>query len=391
VDDDDVDIDYHIRHIILSDPHHGAGEYVGHCSSLLTEQAAVGVYVIRAYNQARCHLLKVHHAGLDGAPALRWRAVFDHTPQPREVKPPPARKRSHKYQLGVAELAGAALSNTIVQFVKIIKLLPDAGKVVARLVVPTKDAEGKRRLRLPKNWSLGPKTLLNVSITNQRAFAALSLSLAEAKQIAKRMDVTLNDVVLAVCSGALRRYLEYHGGLPKKSLIAGVPVSLREAGNTDMNNQVTMMLANLATNVTDPLERLRSIHNSTSEAKEFTGNIKAAIPMDFPSFGAPWLISGLASLYGRTKLADTIPPIVNVAISNVPGPQFPLYLAGAKMLTYYPVSIATHGVALNITVQSYNGSLERSHRLSPRVARRARSSRIHCRCTRGTEGGSPGS
>ena len=86
--------------------------------------------------------------------------------------------------------------------------------------------------------------------------------------------------------------------------------------------------------------------------------MKSVMPTDFPSLGAPWLISGIAGLFGRSRLANRMPPITNVAISNVPGPQFPLYLAGAKMLTYYPVSIAVHSVALNITVESYNGSLD---------------------------------
>jgi diacylglycerol O-acyltransferase / wax synthase len=172
----------------------------------------------------------------------------------------------------------------------------------------------------------------------------------------------VNDVVLALCSGALRRYLadsSYDGsGLPKKPLNAAIPVSLREAGNTELNNQVGMMLCNLATDINDPLERLQAIHASTLSAKESFGSVKAVIPNDFPSFGAPWFMSGLASLYGRSKLANSLPPIANVVISNVHGPQFPLYLAGARMATYYPVSIIVHGIALNITVESYNGSLD---------------------------------
>jgi len=118
------------------------------------------------------------------------------------------------------------------------------------------------------------------------------------------------------------------------------------------------MLVSLATNISDPLERLAAIHESSSEGKKLTGNVKAAIPMDFPSLGMPSIVSGLASLYGRSGLADKLPPIANVAISNVPGPSFPLYFAGAKLATYFPVSIPGHGLALNMTVQSYNGSLE---------------------------------
>jgi WS/DGAT/MGAT family acyltransferase len=167
----------------------------------------------------------------------------------------------------------------------------------------------------------------------------------------------VNDVVLAMCSAALRRYLADEDCRPAKPLIAGVPVSLREAGNTDLNNQVSMMFVGLATDIKDPLQRLSAIRANAVAAKEVTSQIKTAIPTDFPSFGAPWLMSGLASLYGRSRLANVIPPLANVAISNVPGSPVPLYLAGARVASYIPVSIPGHGVGLNITVQSYDGVL----------------------------------
>ena len=364
VDDDDVDLDYHIRRIILSKPgtRQQLEQYVGRLHSSLLDRSRPlwEFYVIEGLQSGQVAFYsKIHHAALDGAAGMALaNAILDVSPTPREVKPPRVKPHASKYQLGVAELAGAALSNTVQQYVKLIKILPDAVRAVARVALPKKDETGKRRFGLPKNWTFGPKTPINVAITNQRSFAAQSLPHAEAKQVAKRLEVTLNDVVLATCSGALRRYLADHGSVPRKSLTAGVPVSLREAGNTDLNNQVSMMLVSLASNIADPIERLRAINISTNGAKELTGQMKAVLPTDFPSFGAPWLMSGLVSLYGRSKLANVIPPIANVAISNVPGPQFPLYLAGAKMVTYYPVSIPAHGVALNITVQSYNGSLE---------------------------------
>jgi diacylglycerol O-acyltransferase len=197
-----------------------------------------------------------------------------------------------------------------------------------------------------------------VSVTNQRIFSGLSLPLADIKHIAKSHGVTLNDVVMAICSGALRHYLADRGCVPDAPLLAGVPVSLREKGNTDMNTQASMMRVSLASNMADPLERLQAIRQSSLAAKAMTARMKSSMPLDFPSLGAPWLISGTASLYGRSRLANRLPPVANVAISNVPGPRFALYLAGAKMLTYYPVSIVVHSMALNVTVQSYNGSLD---------------------------------
>jgi len=114
----------------------------------------------------------------------------------------------------------------------------------------------------------------------------------------------------------------------------------------------------LATDITDPLRRLRKIAEASAKTKALIGRLKAAIPMDFPMLAAPWLMSGLASLYGRSRLANVLPPLANVVISNVPGVQQQLYFAGAKIVSYYPVSIPAHGMALNVTVQSYNGRLD---------------------------------
>jgi hypothetical protein len=125
-----------------------------------------------------------------------------------------------------------------------------------------------------------------------------------------------------------------------------------------MNNQVTMMLVGLATDVDDPAARLRAVRASSDEFKGFLSRIKGAISTDFPLMGSPWIMSGLATLYGRSNLADRLPAAANVVISNVPGAPISLYLAGARMLNYFPVSIPYHGNALNITVQSHAGSLD---------------------------------
>ena len=205
---------------------------------------------------------------------------------------------------------------------------------------------------------VAPKTMLNATITSQRAFTARSLSLADAKAVAKETGTKLNDIVMAICAGALRRYLLEKHGLPKEPLVAFVPVSLREPGNTESTNQVSVMLCSLATDIKDPVERLKAIQASSLEAKELSGKVKDATPRDFSIFGAPVVLHGAMELYGRSHLADRLPPAANVVVSNVPGPQAPLYVAGARVLTLYPVSIPTHGMALNLTVQSYCGSLD---------------------------------
>lgn len=364
VDDEDIDLDYHVRHVILPRP--GTMEqlekYVARLHSSLLDRSRPlwEIYVIEGLNTGQVAVYnKMHHAAIDGQAGVAIaKALLSPSAVPAPIKPPRPRLRTNQYQLGVAELAGAAVSNAVTQYIKLFKSLPAVGRAIASVLYPVSETDGKRHVSLPEGFQLGPKTPLNVAITNQRSFAARSLPLAEVKLMAKRSGASLNDVVMAICAGALKRYLADYDCMPAKPLIAGVPVSLREAGNTDANNQVSMMLVNLATNIDDPIERLMAINASANLGKKLQGNVRGAMPTDFPSLGVPWLMSGLVSLYGRSRLANRLPPIANVAISNVPGPQFPLYFAGARLAGFFPVSIPGHGIALNMTVQSYNGLLE---------------------------------
>jgi WS/DGAT/MGAT family acyltransferase len=206
--------------------------------------------------------------------------------------------------------------------------------------------------------TLSPRTIFNVAVTSERTFATASIPLDEVKAIAEHHGATVNDVVLALASGALRRYLAHHGGAPDRPLVAAMPVSLRAAGDDAYTTRATMVLAGLATDQVDPVARLAAIHASAGAGKAITTRARSVIPTDFPSLGAPWLLAAIANLYRRAQSVASFPPLANVVISNVWGPQTPLYLAGARMLTYWPVSIVTHGLGLNITVQSYCGSLD---------------------------------
>jgi diacylglycerol O-acyltransferase len=150
------------------------------------------------------------------------------------------------------------------------------------------------------------------------------------------------------------------GGLPSRSLTAAVPISLREEGNTDANNQVFGMVCSLATSIEDPKERLQSIIAQSTKSKEMSHPLRALMPSisNVAMLGAPMLIQVLALLYSRSNLSDVLPPAANVTISNVPGPRQTLYAVGAELLHIFPVSISTHGLALNITVQSYRDQLD---------------------------------
>jgi diacylglycerol O-acyltransferase / wax synthase len=365
IDDDDIDLDYHIRHILLPQPGTLAQlEAVAarlHSSLLDRSRPLWEFYVIEGLADGRIGFYsKLHHAAVDGQAAVALaETMFDITPEPRRVKPPRA-KRSNRYQLGVAELLGAGLSNQLAQVGMLARLLPPlagaAWAAVKTAVAERRKGDVARRAGPGTRFKFAPATPFNTSITNQRSFAGVTLPMAEVKQIGKLHGASVNDMVLWLCSTALRGYLADARELPDKSLVAGVPISLRAEGDTSSNNQVSGTLIDLATQEADAGKRLALIMAGTRAMKAQLGAFGSLIPKDFPSLGSPWLLSGLASLYGRSRLADRL-RIANVVISNVPGPQVPLYLAGAKMTGIFPVSIVVHGIALNITVQSYMGQL----------------------------------
>ncbi len=309
---------------------------------------------------------QVHHAAVDGQAAVALAAaIFDLSPEPRASKTTRARK---KLPIGMVQMLSGVLANQLHQYANIVKALPSTVGALAQLakhgagsvasVAVTKMRGQSAASDGGASLGLAPRTRLNAAVTARRAFAGVSLPIAELKALRRAHDVTLNDLVLMICSGALRRHLLKHPPLPRKSLVAAVPVSTRAAGDTSSNNQASITVVNLGTHVADPLKRLLYVKAAAATMKATIGSVKNLVPSDFPSLGVPWLMSAVSALYSRTEVANRIPPIANVAISNVPGPAFPLYLAGAKMLTNYPTSIVVHGLALNITVQSYNESLD---------------------------------
>jgi len=302
---------------------------------------------------------QLHHAAVDGQAAVALaNAILDLTPTP---PPPQARQsgRVKRFELGLVEMISGAIGSEVQQITHLLRALPGVvgslSSAVTQVASRSELVTGKKRVG---SLSLAPRTRLNASVTAGRAFAAVSLPLQELKALGRLHEATLNDMVLMLCSTALRRHFAKHGPLPRKSLVAAVPVSLREKGNTSSDNQASMTLVSLGTHVADPMRRLAHIKAATQSMKSTLAGVKSILPTDFPSIGVPWLMEAATSLYGRAKVADKLPPVANVVISNVPGPPVSLYMAGARMLTNYPCSIVVHGVALNITVQSYDQSLD---------------------------------
>jgi WS/DGAT/MGAT family acyltransferase len=227
-------------------------------------------------------------------------------------------------------------------------------------------AETARRIdamaRLGRRWlapggsalgALAPNTPINRAIGAARSYAMLRISMTDVKAIGKASGCSINDVFLTICGGALRPYLLRRGALPAASLIAGVPVSVRAPGDRTMNTQVTMTRVALATTIDDPVERLAAVHVSSVAAKAVAQDASALLPADLRVFGAPWIGRAASSLWELSGAASYLPPLVNLVISNVPGPRSIRYSNGARVSTHFPVSIPAHGAALNITVQSY--------------------------------------
>ena len=363
IDDDDIDLDYHVRTVTLRRPGTMAQleQLIARLHSSLLDRSRPlwEMYVIDGLENGQvAFYTKAHHSGVDGKAGVELaKVLYDTSPQMREVPPPRRKRGSGPYQLGVTELLQAAASNAAQQYRKLAELLPTAAQAfstAANVVANQRTRAGERAL----NLGLAPKTIFNDSITNQRSYSTLSLPLADIKALGRRVGGTVNTIVMAMCSIALQRFLKERDLLPKEALIAMVPVSLRAEGDSAMNNQVSAVRVDLATDIEDLPARFKAIHASSEAAKAVVRELKPVLGVNIPITGSPWLMTGLASLLGRSNLASRLPAAGNVLISNVPGPPMPLYMAGGRMVHYYPVSIPYHGSALNITVHSYAGLLE---------------------------------
>src|SRR6187431_1864932 len=397
VEDDQFDIDRHIFRASLPAPHDRATleRLVGwmHAKLLNRARPLWEFYVFEGMKDNEIGLYsKMHHACIDGgAGAALTNMIYDVTPVPRVVEQPiPQAKGSNEprdiaanlidsYQQlwrqpfdgsstpktldlprsGKSDLGSILFDNAMFQIESAVKF---AGSIPAMLK-SVSDVVGK--ISDPKSRDsiasmVSPPTVLNKAISSERSFAGTSISLSRAKAVAKASGGKLNDVVLALSSGVVRRYLLERGALPAKAMTAAVPISLREEGNTEANNQVFGMICSIATNIEDPKARLEAIIAQSTKSKEMSHPLRAFMPQvsNISMLGAPILVQILALLYSRSDLSNVLPPAANITVSNVPGPRQTLYAAGAELLHIFPVSISTHGLALNITVQSYRDQLD---------------------------------
>lgn len=355
--DDQIDLDYHFRHSAVPSP--GGERELGVLVSRLHSQQ-----LDRRYPLWECHVIegvaegkwsmyvKVHHSQVDGVGGVRLaRRMFSVDPDARDMLPPwavgthgpdqsgmPPKPRSteiepaarnHKRDLGIRSTASALASLT-------------------RTYAETFTGAGGEKRAIPFR---SPSSVLNKRIQAPRRFATQIYEIDRLKAVAKAADGSLNDVFLAICGGALRRYLGEHDALPRESLTANVPVSVRQETHNGVGNAITFLYAKIGTDIEDPVERVKAIRESTQLGKSRLPKANGAVMDGYTALlMGPFLGQAVLGIGGYG------PPASNIVISNVPGFQEQRYLEGSAVEAYYPLSLLFHGQALNITAVSNAGS-----------------------------------
>ncbi|MGO8870646.1 MAG: WS/DGAT/MGAT family O-acyltransferase [Acidimicrobiales bacterium] len=359
VDDPHLDLDRHVRRVGVPTPGgpRELGALVGDLFAFKLERDRPlwEVWFIEGLEERRVALLvKVHHALVDGARGARlYELLFDATPDAPLERPGTPEVRSERIpsEWEMALRALPRLAGTPLR----------AARAICQL---GPSALGMLRFHNTPEWPgatfpfQAPRTSLNQTITAHRGFAFCSVPFAGVKAIKDAFSVTVNDVVLGICAGALRRYLADRGELPAKPLIAQIPIAVHvdDGGGPSAGvwgNAVAVMGAALATQLDDPADRLRAIHASTSRAKVMHEALGGDLILDLAEVAPPGILAAGVRAYSRFHLSEHHPPIFNLIISNVRGPPIALYVAGARLVANYPIGPLLDGGGLNVTVISY--------------------------------------
>lgn len=375
IEDPDFDLNFHIRHLGLPPP--GSKEQLAEqvarivARPLDRRRPLWELYVIEGLEGGYvAHLSKVHHCAIDGVSGAEILATLLDAQREHQAVPPPKTKWKPEAEPSDLEMLGRGLATVASRPTKGAQLLFQMmNNLSAFAQTANIDLPGSSLLRrlqgndseemLSKAATKPPRTSFNDRIGPHRRFAYTSLSLGDIKFVKGVFGVTVNDVVLAICSTALRSYLEARDELPSTPLISMVPVSIRSDDEKGKGgNRVAAMTTSLHSNEADLVKRLGLIHQSMRIAKETHNALPASLQQDLADFSPPAVAARAARLVSRAAASHLLDVPYNVVISNVPGPQFPLYGVGSELLANYPVSTIHDGAGLNITVLSYNGNLD---------------------------------
>jgi len=374
VDDRDFDLEFHVRELALPAPgnRQQLAEQIAriHSRPLDRSRPLWEMYLIQGLEHDQiATYAKLHHAMIDGIAGNEvTAALLDLSPDGRQV-PPEQTWASERVpgSLGLLVRGGLSFAARPEQGLRLATQLLRSARGVAGVLAPRLPGLGRLPLAraiagdeeglLSQVGVRAPATPFNRSISPHRRVAFVSVSLATVKKVKDAAGMTVNDVVLAMCAGAVRHWLRDHDALPEDPLVAALPVSIRVPDtHGGFGNRVSMMLSVLPTHVADPLTRMAIAHQATQLAKEQHNALPATLLTDVTQFGMPALFGLAVRANARLRLMERVNPF-NLIISNVPGPQVQLYLAGHPVRATYPVSAITDGQGLNITVLSYNGEV----------------------------------
>ena len=355
VEDEDFDIDHHLQRVALPEPggDHELAELCAHLASQPIDRSMPlwQMYVIEGLPGGRVAVFaKMHHSTVDGVTGANMMSQLC-TLTPEDPVLDEELVKETAGGSGALELAvGGALSRLATPW-RLASLLPGTLGVL-----PSWITRARKGLAMPAPFT-APRTPFNRTITGHRTISFASVELEDVKRVKNAFGTTVNDVVLAVCSTALRNYLDGLNALPNKPLIAMVPMSVHAAESRPGTNRVSGMFMSLSTDIDDPVARLEAIRDANTVAKDHTNALDANLLTDWAQFAAPSVFGSAVRMYSRLRLSERHPVVHNLVISNVPGPNIPLYFLGGRIEKMLPLGPVFHGAGLNCTVMSMDGKL----------------------------------
>lgn len=363
VDDPHFDIEYHVRRTAVPGPGslRELADLAGDIASRQLDRTKPlwEIWVVEGLEKGRIAVIaKMHHSTVDGmSGAALLSVLFDLEVDPGPEPEPPEETGETRIPSG-AELISEALAARVFRPFELTRDILRTGQRLLNVRRVRNEPEHRApqaKAALPLS---APRTSFNGTLTRRRQVALAAIGLADVKRLKNATGTTVNDVVLAVCTGALRRFLVEGNELPDKPLVAVVPVSVQpDHGAPYGSNKVSSMFVQLPAQLADPMERLAAIREGTKGAKEEHNALGVDMLVNWAEHATPNTFAAAARLYSRMHLADRHRPIANLIVSNVPGPDFPLYLAGAEMVAGFPLGPVLDGIGVNITIMSYRGVL----------------------------------
>lgn len=360
IDDPEFDLTRHLKRSALPSPgtREQLAEFVGMIASvpLNRDRPMWKMWMVEGLEDGRVALVsKMHHSGIDGSTGSDMMAeLFDLSADAGTLDPPPAWEPED--QPSSWKLASDALVGRAKDPLRSVRAM---GRMGSSMLNVGKSAVGLQDeghgAALPFT---APRTSFNQSITPERSIALWHGELEDLKIIKRAYGTTVNDVVLAACTYSLRNYLVDRDELPDRALVASVPVSVHGATQSEGVNQVSNMFVRIPVHLDDPVDQLLEVKEDTKDAKEMHNAMGADLIQDIASITPPGVFNLGARLYSSTGLANSLPPVHNLVISNVPGPPVPLYVGGMKVVGLYPFGPLLESTGLNLTVISNCGHLD---------------------------------